>query len=295
VDCSRRSLARRDAGFTLVEVIVAMTLFATVIAATGLLVVRSLSGTGRATRAVAATMLANAALENARNVVAQAGADGTTALLQGRTPAVVGAVSIADLQLADTEIAYGAAAAAPRVPVVSTSPVDGIPYTVRTVIGTCTRDAAGGACDLAGGHTDPVTLHRVVAAVTWPGCAARECPVTATTLVDTARDPKFNALQDVLPVAVAKCFATSAGTALIFDPTYQKYTVRDTGDLGSAPVQIVAWPGQGQLVQNTGSVTWTYTPVSGNYTTQFTYRLVDRYTRYSDPAVVTLRVGQGQC
>jgi len=272
-----------------------MALFATVIAATGLLVVRSLSGTGKANRAVAATMVANAALENARNIAAQAGADGTTALLRGRTPAVVDPVSLADLRLDDTSIAYGASAAAPLVPVVATSPVDGISYTVRTVIGTCTRDAAGGACDLATGHTDPVTLHRVVAAVTWPGCTAGECPVTATTLVDTATDPKFNALRDVLPVAVAKCFATGAGTTLTFDPTYQTYTVRDTGDLGNAPVQVVTAPGQGTLQQTTGSALWTYTPAAGNYTTQFTYRLVDRYTRYSDPAVVTLRVGQGPC
>jgi hypothetical protein len=99
----------------------------------------------------------------------------------------------------------------------------------------------------------------------------------------------------VLPVAVDKCFATAAGTALTFDPTYQRYTIRDTGDLGNAPVQVVTAPGQGTLQQNTGSVTWTYTPASGNYTTQFSYRLVDRYTRYSAPALVTLRVGRGPC
>jgi prepilin-type N-terminal cleavage/methylation domain-containing protein len=288
--------ARGDGGFSLVEVVLAMTLLALVLAATGSLVVRALAGTGGATRAVTAATLANSALENARDVAAQNGTDGTTALLAGRTQALVDAVPTADLRLGDTLIAYGAASAAgPVLPLTSTPTVDGTLYTVRTVIGTCSRDAAGGPCDLAPGHVAPVTLHRVVAAVTWPGCARTECPVTATTLIDTARDPAFNALQDVLPVAVDKCFSTAAGAVLRFDPTYSTYTVRDTGDLGNAPVQIVVQPGQGTLAPNVGSPTWTYTPAAGSYTTQFTYRLVDRYTHYSAPAVITLSVGSGPC
>jgi hypothetical protein len=273
-----------------------MALLATMLAATGMLVVRALTDTGRTSRAVTATLLANAALENARNVAAQEAADGTTALLSGRTQPVVDAVPVADLRLTDTATAYGpAAAGGPLVPPSTTSSVDGATFTVRTVIGTCTRDASGGACDLAGGHTDPVTLYRVVAAVTWPGCAAGECPVTATTLMDTARDPAFNALQDVLPVARDKCFSGAANTSLTFDPTYKSYSLRDTGDLGNAPVQIVAQPSQGTLHQNTGSATWTYTPAAGAYTTTFTYRLVDRYTHYSSPAVITLQIGGATC
>ena len=292
----REGRGRGDAGFSLVEVVVAMTLLGLVLSATGSLVVRALAGTGGATRAVTAATLANSALEVARNVAAQDAADGTSALLGGRTSALVDAVPTTDLRLGDTRIAYGTASpAAPVVPLSSTPSVDGTTYTVRTVIGTCTRDAAGGACDLAPGHTAPVVLHRVVAAVTWPGCARTECPVTATTLIDTARDPAFNALQDVLPVAVDKCFSTAAGAVLRFDPTYSTYTVRDTGDLGNAPVQIVVQPGQGTLAPNAGSPTWTYTPAAGSYTTQFTYRLVDRYTHYSTPAVITLSVGHGPC
>jgi prepilin-type N-terminal cleavage/methylation domain-containing protein len=292
----RRSDPADERGFTLVEVVVAMTLMAGLLAATGVLVVRALTDTGRTSRAVTATLLANSALETARNVTAQQGQDGTTALLRGRTPAVVDAVGVADLRLTDTRIAYGPPdPAGPLVPPAGTSVVDGTTYTVRTVIGTCTRDATGGACDLAAGHTDPVTLHRVVAAVTWPGCGPAECPVTATTLLDTARDPAFNALQDVLPVAKDKCFSGPAGSPLRFDPTYKTYTLRDTGDLGNSPVVVDVWPTEGQLTRSTGSPTWTYTPAAGAYTTSFTYRLVDRYSRYSPPAVVTLQIGGASC
>lgn len=285
-----------DGGFTLVEAVVALGLFALVVAGTGVVVVRALEGTGSTTRSVAATLLAGQALEQARTVSAQQAADGSTALTQGRTPALVDAVGVADLRLSDTRIAYGdPAPGGPTVPVESTQTVDGTAYTVRVVIGTCTRDAAGGACDLASGHVSPTTLYRVVAAVTWPGCRSVQCPVTATTLLDPAPDAAFNALQDVLPVAHDKCWSTATDTALTFDPTYKSYALRDTGDLGAAPVQIVTAPDRGTLTQNTGSATWTYTPDTGSYTTQFTYRLVDRYHRLSDPAVIVLQVGSGTC
>jgi Tfp pilus assembly protein PilV len=287
---------REDGGFTLVEAAVALFMFAVVLAGTGAVVVRALAGTGSTTRSVAATLLAGEALEQARTVSAQQAADGSTAVTTGRTAAAVGAVDVADLHLTDTQIAYGIAApGGPTVPVRSTQTVDGTSYTVRVVIGTCTRDAAGGACDLSAGHVSPTTLYRVVAAVTWPGCRSVECPVTASTLLDPAPDAAFNALQDVLPVAHDKCWSTDAGSALTFDPTYKSYALRDTGDLGATPVQIVTAPGQGTLTQSTGSATWRYTPGAGSYTAQFTYRLVDRYHRFSDPAVITLQVGTGTC
>jgi len=294
---------RAEAGFTLAEAVVALALFAVILAATGLVTVRALNGTGRADRAVAATMLANQALETARTLSARTAADGTTALLDGRTAALVDAVPVGDLDLSDTQMAYGDAAAdGPALPVRSTATVDGIAYTVRTVVGTCRRDVGGGPCDIATPSSSTATptpstatLYRVVAAVTWPGCTRLECPVTAGTLLDPAPDPAFNALQDVLPTAVDKCWSTPAGTGLTFDPTYKSYELRDSGDLGNAPVQLVTPPDQGALTQNVGSATWRYTPAAGTYTTQFTYRLVDRYHRVSDPAVITLRIGSGSC
>ncbi len=285
-----------DIGFTLAETAVALALFAVILAATGLATVRALAGTGRADRAVAATMVASQALETARTLSAQLGSDGTTALLSGRTPALVAAVPVTDLDLSDTQLAYGTTApGGPALPLQSTASVDGITYTVRAVVGTCRRAVAGGTCDLAAQAGPTATLYRVVAAVTWPGCARPECPVTAGTLLDPAPDPAFNALQDIPPTAVDKCWSTPAGTTLTFDPTYESYELRDSGDLGNAPVQIVVPPDQGILTQNVGSATWRYAPAAGTYTTQFTYRLVDRYHRLSDPAVITLRVGGGTC
>src|SRR3954452_25609000 len=106
-----------EGGFTLVEAVVALALFAVVLAAAALVVVHALSGTGTTNRAVAAVTVADKALENARNVAAQAGPDGSSALVSGRTSAVVDAVSVADLPLTDTRIAYGPATAAePTLP-----------------------------------------------------------------------------------------------------------------------------------------------------------------------------------
>jgi type II secretory pathway pseudopilin PulG len=293
---SARRRPQGEGGFTLVEAVVALGLFGLVLGVTGMVAVRAVTGTGVADRAVAATMLANQALEQARTLSAQAGADGTTVLTSGRTPALVDAVSLADLDLSDTQIAYGdASAAGPALPIETSANVDGTPYAVRTVVGTCQRDTAGGACDLSATHASPTTLYRIVSAVTWPGCLHSECPVTATTLLDPARDPAFNALQDVLPTAHDKCWSTPENTPLTFDPTYQSYTLRDTGDLGNVPVQIVTPPDQGTLTPMVGSSTWRYTPAPGSYTTQFTYRLVDRYHRLSDTAVITLQVGGSGC
>jgi prepilin-type N-terminal cleavage/methylation domain-containing protein len=291
----RTGAAPAEAGFTLVEAVVALALFGLVAAGTALVAVRAVDGTGRTDRAVAANMLANQALEQARTLSAQAATDGANALTTGRTPALVDAVPVTDLDLTDTQIAYGAPTAAPALPVQSSETVDGTTYAVRVVVGTCQRDLTGGPCDLAAGHSAPVTLYRLIAAVTWPGCIQGQCPVTATTLLDPGRDPAFNALQDVLPVAHDKCWWTAPGTALTFDPTYQSYSLRDSGDLGNAPVRIMTSPDQGTLTQNVGSATWRYTPASGIYTTQFTYRLVDRYDRLSDPAVITLHVGGPGC
>jgi type II secretory pathway pseudopilin PulG len=288
--------ARGERGFTLVEAVVALGLFSIVLGSTGLIVVRALAGTGTTDRAVTAVMVADQALENARTISAQTSSGGTPALVEGRTPALVGAVPVTDLALTDTALAYGpGAAAGPALPLTGTTTVDGTPYSVRLVIGTCLRDRAGGSCDLATTHVSPVTLYRVIAAVTWPGCASRSCPVTATTLVDPAPDPAFNALQDTLPVAVAKCFSTSPNQTLRFDPTYKTYTLRDTGDLGSAPVHVVVAPATGTLTQNTGSRTWTYVPGHGSYTDQFTYTLTDRYNHVSNTATIRLQVGGAAC
>lgn len=285
--------AARDGGFSLVEVLIAAALFGIVLVSTGAVVIRSLTWTGQTSRGITATMVANQALESARALAAQVDGTGETPLVRGRSQAAVEALDVGDLDLDDTEPAWSAnPSGSPTLPLTATRTVDGTPYTVRTVIGTCERTAAGEECVRPSGEAGATTLYRVIAAVTWPGCLPQQCPVTATTLVDAAKDPAFNALLDVMPLAVDKCFETTPGSTLRFDPTYKSYTLRDSGDLGNAPVRRVAGPDRGTLTQNTGSSTWTYVAENGQpYETQFTYYVVDRYQRVSNTATIMIRVG----
>src|SRR4051812_987224 len=213
---------RGDGGFTLIEAVVALSLLAVTLASTAGVAVRALEGAGSTDRGVAATLLAGQALEQARSVSAQSAADGSNALTSGRTLDVVDPVDVSDLRLGDTRPAYGRPSpTGPLVPVETTQTVDGTPYTVRVVVGTCTRDAGGGPCDLSTNHVSPRTLYRVIAAVTWPDCVPGRCPVAQTTLLDPSPDAAFNALQHVLPVAHDKCWSTSQGSPVTFDPTYK--------------------------------------------------------------------------
>jgi len=294
---SSRAAARRgDAGFSLVEAVLAVVLFGMILGATGVLAVRGLRWTGQVDRGIAATAVANRALELARAQAAQLDGAGNTSLLAGRTPAAVNAMNVSDLDLTDTQVAsMPGAVGSPAVPLTATETVGGITYSVRTVIGTCWRPVGGGECDKSKGG-DGVPLHRIIAAVTWPDCRKGECPVTAATLVDASRDPTYNALADVPLVAKDKCFSTPADTPLTFDPVYKNASVQDTGDLGSDPVVLVTSPGRGSLVHAKGSRPYTYTPQAGISSTEtMTYRLKDRNGVLSATATITLVVGGAPC
>lgn len=292
---TRAATRRGDAGFSLVEAVLAVVLFGMILGATGVLAVRGLRWTGQVDRGIAATTVANQALELARAQAAQLDAAGNTTLLAGRSPSAVNAVDVSDLDLSDTQLAWTpAASGTPAVPLTATKTVGGITYTVRTVIGTCRRPAGGGECRKPRG-ADGVPLHRIIAAVTWPDCLEGECPVTAATLVDASRDPTYNALADVPLVAKDKCFSTPADTALTFDPVYKSASLQDTGDLGSDPVTVITAPGRGSLAHANGSRPYTYTPQPGISSTEtMTYRLTDRKGVTSAPATITLVIG-GSC
>ncbi len=289
--------AGQDSGFLLVEAVIAVVLFGMILAATGVLVVRGLRWTGDVDRSVAATSVANEALELARAQATQAEAGGAANLLAGRSPATVALAGLDGVDLSDTALAY--AAGDPGVAVVplrTTRSVGGTTYDVRTIVGTCHRPVAGGNCTAATDPAGSVLMYRVVAAVTWPSCRPRECPVTVATLLDTAPDPAYNALTDVALAARDKCFATPVDTERTLDPTYQSSTVRDSGDLGNDPVEILTPPAQGTLSHVPGSRAYSYAPQPGAaYTDSFTYRLRDRYGVYSGPATVTLIIGGTPC
>jgi type II secretory pathway pseudopilin PulG len=289
--------AGRDCGFMLVEAVIAVVLFGMILAATGVLVVRGLHWTGGVDRSVAATSVANEALELARARATRTAAGGAANLLAGRSPATVAQAGLDGVDLSDTALAY--ATADPGVAVVplrATRTVGGTTYEVRTIVGTCRRPAAGGSCTAGTDPVGSVLLYRVIAAVTWPACRPRECPVTVATLLDTAPDPAYNALADVDLVARDKCFATPVDTALTLDPTYQTSLVRDSGDLGNDPVEVLTPPARGSLAHVPGSRPYTYTPQAGTVSTEsFAYRLRDRYGAYSNPATITLQVGGAPC
>jgi prepilin-type N-terminal cleavage/methylation domain-containing protein len=303
--CRRTGLPRaRDGGFTLVEVVIALGLLSTLLAAVGVLFVGGVKNGAQLQRRQAAVSLAQQALEAARAVNPTPDQSGCSKLLQGRTQASVDAqwaaapsavTSVTDEAWSPSLCAgsivlplQGLPASAGTV----TDPVilGGQPYTVRTYIGTCVLTAAKDRClrssAVPGGSP---TLYRIVARVTWSGsgCSTALCEYSASTLVDPSNDPVFNVRGAAGPIAVADtaCLASGgAGTINILS--------NDSGSLGPSPVTIVTQPQKGTLGSTISSGIGSYTPqngATGNDT--FSYYLTDVNGLLSSTVTVTVTIG----
>lgn len=198
----------RDAGFSLVEVVVALALMGAVMAASTPLLVQSVVLVNQQRTTQAATRIADDGIELARAMQG-------SSLLKGRgmtrataqwnaAPAAVKAY-LADMtldwdeDLNDPGSDAGAQAALPTQAAVTT--LDGVTYTRNIYVGRCRQQAhrPTDACRRTDRtDVDPtaadVPFFRVVVAVTWTqrGCTAERCSYVTSTLVSSAADPKFN-------------------------------------------------------------------------------------------------------
>jgi prepilin-type N-terminal cleavage/methylation domain-containing protein len=193
---SQPSPGARDAGFTLVEVLVSLALITTLMAALATFFVTATRLTHKQGVKQSATQLAQDGLEKARGLRG-------SALLSGRAkcaascldPAAIGAAGY----LADTE-RWDAAAAGTTPPLLrrpgdtpEETRLNGITYRRYWYLGKCWQPGTGGTCDRD--STKPVALLRVVVAVTWPGqeCAPKVCShVTSALFSSELTDPIFS-------------------------------------------------------------------------------------------------------
>ena len=304
--CGLRRAGTRppDDGFSLVEVVIAVVLLSSLMAALAVLFVGGVKHIGALQRRQVAVRVAAQALEAVRAVSATPGQGGCVKLLQGRGQLA------ADAQWVDAPAEFtnitdevwtsnlcsgtiivpwqGVPAATGTVtdPVV----VGGQSYTVQTYIGTCVLDAGRNNClRSASVPAGGPAMYRVLVKVDWTGsgCSATTCSYTASTLIDTSADPTYNVRGSSAPVAVADAVCLPSGGAGTIN-----IVANDTGSLGSSPVTIVSAPHKGTLASSITSGVGGYTPSGGaSGTDSFTYYVTDVNGQISATVTATLTLG----
>jgi prepilin-type N-terminal cleavage/methylation domain-containing protein len=300
---SARRRDRDDAGFTLVEVVIAVVLLSVIMSALAAMFTRGMQHLTGLQRRQAAVQVAAQALEAVRAVSATPGQGGCVKLLQGRDQ--MGADAQWDAASTDFTSITDEVWTSNLCPGAIVIPWQGLPaatgtvldpvvigsqaYTVQTVIGTCVLNAARTSCvkaaSVPGGGP---TLYRVLAQVDWTGVGcAPSCTYSASTLIDPSSDPTFNVRGSAAPVAVADAVCLPSGSAGTID-----IVANDTGSLGSTPVTIVSPPGKGTLASSITSGVGGYRPNAGaTGTDTFTYTVTDVNGQISPAATVTLTLG----
>lgn len=199
---------RTDDGFTLVEVVFALTIFSVVAAAALSLFLQSMAKAAEVQRTQTAVAVANSAMEQVRAVTPTwqghtAGPSGigqVGGLVAGRSSsAVLHQWAGASFPGQSQTLPLWDSSAAPAAPVIALDPavstVSGQEYRTTVYIGACTRlrTQVGGDCTAAAPGPDRVTLDRVVVVVRWTptGSSAPERTHALTALVDPNGDPTW--------------------------------------------------------------------------------------------------------
>jgi prepilin-type N-terminal cleavage/methylation domain-containing protein len=197
-----------DAGFTLIETLVSMTLITIVLAALTGLLVTTISVSNRQVGRQVAIQLADDGTERVHALKGSALADGrdqSSVDTQWAGPVTAVGGYLADMQeVWDTDAGYpsGATAALPTTAVTAT--VNGLDYQQNWYVGRCWQPSTGGDCTAAAA-AGTVAFFRVVVAVTWTerACPATGCSYVVAVLVsDSFGDPTFNSNQTAQPPAV---------------------------------------------------------------------------------------------
>lgn len=205
-----------EAGFTVVEVIVALTIIAVVATSAAVFMVRSMSSSKGMQDRQAASTAARQVMEEVRSVpgiITGSGAAALSQLVKGRSRSDVSsawtAAAAQGLDVSNTYTGSGTTShdaatyelntgpsVNPVVPLSGTKTVSGVDFSYTTLIGTCVRPR--GTADCAR-HTTGDQLFRVIVLVSWPDvartCTAGRCAYSLSTLVDPSEDPTFNTLR----------------------------------------------------------------------------------------------------
>jgi prepilin-type N-terminal cleavage/methylation domain-containing protein len=183
-----------DAGFTLVEMIVSITVISIVMAALAAFFVSSMRLTRMQGDRQTAIQLAADAMERAHKLEPAAlpsGRDEVSVGTQWAHP--VDGVDLSGMQqVSDPSAAIGAGASAPLRTTYEAVTLGAITYRRYWYLGTCWQPKDGGACSAAAGYAE---MYRLVVAVTWTDntCAEAGCRYVTSTLISAKfPDPLFN-------------------------------------------------------------------------------------------------------
>jgi prepilin-type N-terminal cleavage/methylation domain-containing protein len=303
-DRGKPVLLSQEAGFTLVEVVVASAVLGLIMVSSGLFFLGGLRSIAGLQHRQAATSLAAQAMELATSISALPDSSGCVPLLYGRPEAAVTSqwASPPGVDLSGMDAAWNAETCPSTVAVplsgLTTTVADGAPavtlggvgYTVRTFIGSCHEPRDGGACvrQTPNNATNP-KMFRIVVVVGWAGadCPSSGCRYSVGTLLSAAADRLFNLRSEVVPTAVDDVVCTSANTGVL-----ASLLANDTGPLGPSPLTVVSAPAHGNLTGDPSTGIGIYTPMTGYVgLDSFTYRLTGSSGAQSATATVTVKIG----
>lgn len=202
VNMGKQRAIRRASGFTLIEVIVAISLLMVVVAAATPLIVNGLKLSAAQQRQQVGVIVANEAMENVR--ARTKSLSNVEDLVTGRSAAAVAAQfsALSDVAgVSQTNPASDPKASTATdlpLPISGTDSRDGTVYEVNTVIGTCTQSVTSsgtGACTKAATSPSGRSMVRVIVVVSWSnsgGCTADGCRYVTSTLLNLDRDLEWS-------------------------------------------------------------------------------------------------------
>ncbi|BEP15211.1 hypothetical protein acdb102_35220 [Acidothermaceae bacterium B102] len=205
---SPKARAERDAGFTLIEILVAMVLMTIVMSSLAVFFIGAQKSSSALRVRENAAVVADQAMDKVHSIQATkilTGRDKTSSDTQWASP-VTGVDLTGMNEVWDTTATSGSGTSAstailPTVP----QPVvaNKTTYNVSTYVGTCWILMGGGNCvQTKPSTTAPVQMDRIIIAVNWAdkgnGCPGHICAYVIGSLVSPLGDPTFNVNQVVI-------------------------------------------------------------------------------------------------
>jgi type II secretory pathway pseudopilin PulG len=202
--------ASGDAGFGLLETIVAIVLVGVVMASISAFLITSVSVTSQQSGIKGAIQVSDDATELVRSLKGSAlltGRDSSSVDTQwsaGQADPVISPYLSNMAKSSDSTAASGSGATAPLPTAAITKTINGVAFAQHWYVGRCWQPDAGGDC--VNDPTGDVPFFRVVVVVKWSEkhCPNAACSYVTTTLVSSAaRDPLFNANETAVAPTVS--------------------------------------------------------------------------------------------